>query len=422
MLTKGAFLKSSQMNSLNMTNATFLPGLDFGPSPCNGRDLDTRPESGRDHARASRSVAPALAKAPPTSGTCGRFFAISSSPAAHELCLESKSPAPPLSERLGEALQSRLSRFGSMEYEQTWKLRVTPLGLRYWAHTASGRRTSGKGCTGSPTPRANDAEKRGEVAIDPRNGLVSFASLAGHPTPSSEGSAGEISEDLERVGSKFRNRKTGRVLQTNLATDTLMLCGHPTPNTPSCGENSQREGRGAGGADLEEVANLAGHPSPRVSDEEQTGPHRGQPDTLPSCSGLAGHPTCSARDWKDTPGMAQTGINPDGTERSRLDMLPRVASLAGHQTPTTEDAGRDGSLRDYMAYVEHGQTSGCRLRAQAHGATPSSTATSTAKTGGYRLNPGFSLWLMIGIPTIVDVWASCGVRGMLSFRRSRRNS
>ncbi len=34
-------------------------------------------------------------------------------------------------------------------------------------------------------------------------------------------------------------------------------------------------------------------------------------------------PTPSSRDWKDTPGMAQTGKNPDGTIRQRSDQLAR---------------------------------------------------------------------------------------------------
>jgi hypothetical protein len=38
--------------------------------------------------------------------------------------------------------------------------------------------------------------------------------------------------------------------------------------------------------------------------------------------------TPSARDWKDTAGMAMTGTNPDGSQRSRLDQLPRQASTA----------------------------------------------------------------------------------------------
>ena len=209
----------------------------------------------------------------------------------------------------------------AQEYHHEFKMHTTPKGRTIPRITASGRRTSGSGCTGSPT--------------------------VGHPTPSSEGSAGEISEDLERVGNKFRNRKTGRILQTNLATDTLMLCGHPTPNCDDP-NNATRDS--------------------------------GTYNSLTRTAQLAGHPTCSARDWKDTLGMAQTGTNPDGSERSRLDMLPRVSALA--------------SL----------------------GANTASTDTSTGKTGAYRLNPGFSLWLM-GYP---DAWASCGERAMRLCRKSRR--
>ena len=35
-------------------------------------------------------------------------------------------------------------------------------------------------------------------------------------------------------------------------------------------------------------------------------------------------PTASARDWKDTPGMARTGTNPDGSKRQRADQLARA--------------------------------------------------------------------------------------------------
>ena len=41
---------------------------------------------------------------------------------------------------------------------------------------------------------------------------------------------------------------------------------------------------------------------------------------------LAGWVTPSARDWKDTPGMANHGTNPDGSKRKRLDQLPRQAA------------------------------------------------------------------------------------------------
>ena len=64
-----------------------------------------------------------------------------------------------------------------------------------------------------------------------------------------------------------------------------------------------------------------------------------------SGSGCTGWPTCSARDWKDTPGMSETGINPDGTERTRLDQLPRVAALASWPTPRTPTGGAETAER-----------------------------------------------------------------------------
>ena len=284
------------MRSKATRNAISLPGSAAGRSPSDGQDSKALPEYGQGVAPASRSVAQGQALARQTIGICGPHGSSSLRHADRASSSESRSPAPQLSERLGDVLQRRLSRYGSMEYAQTWKHRVTPLGLRYWAHTASGRRTSGSGCTGSPTPRANDAEKRGQVSIDPRNGLVSSAALAGHPTT-------------------------------------------------------------------------------------------------------------AARDWKDG------RINQHGKNARPLN---EVEMLAGHATPKI---GNGGSGSPRRAVNHRG-----RLEDQCHGATTASTATSTAKTVGYRLNPGFSLWLMIGIPTIVAAWASCGVRAMQSCRCSRRSS
>jgi hypothetical protein len=88
----------------------------------------------------------------------------------------------------------------------------------------------------------------------------------------------------------------------------------------------------------------------------------------------------SARDWKDTPGMSATGINPDGSERTRLDQLPRQAQLA--------DSGE----------------------------TSSGSPAPTAERG--RLNPAHSRWLM-GYP---PAWDACGVTAMPSSRKSRPKS
>lgn len=54
-------------------------------------------------------------------------------------------------------------------------------------------------------------------------------------------------------------------------------------------------------------------------------------------------PTPSARDYKDTPGMARTGVNPDGSTRQRTDQLARVVYDRMWPTPTAGDAKASGS-------------------------------------------------------------------------------
>jgi hypothetical protein len=69
---------------------------------------------------------------------------------------------------------------------------------------------------------------------------------------------------------------------------------------------------------------------------------------------LAAWATPAERDWKDTPGMAETGTNPDGSERTRLDMLPRQAHLACWPTPQTADDNLS-RMKDPQAYAEWNQ-------------------------------------------------------------------
>lgn len=47
--------------------------------------------------------------------------------------------------------------------------------------------------------------------------------------------------------------------------------------------------------------------------------------------------TPSARDWKDSEGMATSSINPDGSERNRIDQLPRQVLLTGWNTARATD-------------------------------------------------------------------------------------
>ena len=167
-------------------------------------------------------------------------------------------------------------------------------------------------------------------------------------------------------------------------------------------------------------------------------------------SGCTGWPTASARDWKDTPGMATECVNPDGTTRRRLDMLPRVAQLAAWPTPQAnkntknskdpqrmKEDGAQTCLAD-AAHLAGWATPKCadgrgdpydptenrrsELRKQMPSAQAGQDASrsnaGTARPAGFRLNPRFSLWLM-GYPA---AWASCGERAMQSFQKSRRRS
>ena len=84
------------------------------------------------------------------------------------------------------------------------------------------------------------------------------------------------------------------------------------------------------------------------------------PDTNETECGL--WPTASARDWKDTPGMARTGTNPDGSTRKREDQLARAVYARMWATPRSNirpshmiyDRGRHNLEEQVGASVPHG--------------------------------------------------------------------
>lgn len=68
----------------------------------------------------------------------------------------------------------------------------------------------------------------------------------------------------------------------------------------------------------------------------------------PSLETMAGKglfPTPSSRDWKDTPGMAAEGVNPDGSKRKRKDQLARVIYSGMWPTPHASDGLGGGAGR-----------------------------------------------------------------------------
>jgi hypothetical protein len=147
------------------------------------------------------------------------------------------------------------------------------------AHTASAHRTSGSGCGGWPTPKANERDQSPEAHAKGFVSLMEAARLAGWGSPNvSDANGARPPDSMERL------RKTGH-MPTQLRQQALLagwgspgatdhkgsaqpgqrvgqlsehalLAGYPTPRTPTGGAESResKDDRGSGGVDLQTVA------------------------------------------------------------------------------------------------------------------------------------------------------------------------
>lgn len=100
-----------------------------------------------------------------------------------------------------------------------------------------------------------------------------------------------------------------------------------------------------------------------------------------SATGRTGWVTPSARDWKDTAGMATVATNPDGSIRNRVDQLARQAQLAGWPTTRANDGTGDKippRLEGGLALKQAVKLAGW----------PTCTATDATKRGDVSPRPG----------------------------------
>ena len=363
---------SKQPTSPDTTNATSSLASAAGPTPCGSPGGQTIGLFGQVVAPASPTRQPGSDRVTTTPATSGRTSTGSLESAA-------------LSKSLANRLRRQLATAGSTEYRQTWRLKATPSGRLYWAHTASADRTSDNGCGGWPTPVANDDNKSPEahLAMKQRMGerdgsganrtaitsLQVMAQMAGWPTPNAipEGRGG-LQRDPEAA---MRRRSGGHMLNLDDAATLALASPAAHPSTTTCSDTT-----GAPTASAKDSTMIAGWTTPQAHDTNPRG--------------------------------AGNRENPKGGGAC-LAWDARQALVTGWGTPGANDGKGAATTRETEC---RGQ-----LKHQLPIGPPStSSPAGTEKRGA--LNPTHSRWLM-GFPA---EWDYCGATAMRSCRKSPPSS
>ena len=154
-----------------------------GPTPSDSQDGQTTSPSGQAPVHVSRFRAQDSEKAMPINDICGPLFT-------------TLLPSADLQRSLENRLRARMGASGSPLYVLTWSEVDMPAGVPILRRRASGRRTSGSGSSGWPTPctpsggRSTSIEKMDATGrtVDGRKHTASLehaVKFAGWPTPTS---------------------------------------------------------------------------------------------------------------------------------------------------------------------------------------------------------------------------------------------
>lgn len=258
----------AQLTFEDMPSATSLPASECGATRSGSQDGPTIVRHGLDRAHANLSARQAKEAGLLTSGTSGQRSTTLSGTTARIRSWANR-------------LQERTGSLGSTLYTLTWKRTATPSGRSIYALRASGRRTSGKGFTGVPTPCQQDGPNGG-----PNQGLDRLPGTAeqfsGVPTTCArdhkDGAEGYSQIDqLPRVAHPFSpvatpttdttgvRTQTNRHSGMNLEDHALTFAGVPTPKS----QNANFPGEhGQGGKDLQTVSLEAFGQTPNGSSAE----------------------------------------------------------------------------------------------------------------------------------------------------------